>query len=256
MSPSPHLPAIAVGGSAAADNNVNKITNAVTGDGPIVQNVNQLPPSELGGASSSNNSGGFPSISDVLDVLLPPGSLAGMIWQVVKADSPSEAIHGVLDLLGYIPVLGEAADLSSAAMYANEGDKLNAGISLGAAIPFFGWAAAAWRSGKQAVKGAENVAERAAHGFPVDPPCVGKNSFVAGTRVLMAGGLTKPIEEVELGDQVVATDPESGRTESRPVVATIIGEGRRTLFACRSARMVKSVSPTALSEPIGIHSGQ
>ncbi|KZB80374.1 hypothetical protein AVL48_12800 [Amycolatopsis regifaucium] len=229
VSPSPHLPAIAVGGSVAADNNVNKITNAVTGDGPIVQNVNELPPSELGGAGRSNSSGGFPSISDVLDVILPPVSLLGMLWQLGKADSPSQLAHGVLDLIGYVPLLGEVADLSNAALYADEGDSLNAGISAAAAIPFLGWGAAAWKSGKQGVKGVQDVAERATHDFPVNPSCVGKNSFVPGTRVLMAGGLTKPIEEVQLGDQVVATDPETGRTESRPVVATIIGEGQKDL---------------------------
>ncbi len=51
------------------------------------------------------------------------------------------------------------------------------------------------------------------------------NSFAPGTRVLLADGSTRPIEEVELGDRVVATDPETGETASREVVATIIGQG-------------------------------
>ncbi|GAB3729789.1 polymorphic toxin-type HINT domain-containing protein [Amycolatopsis oliviviridis] len=170
VSPSPHLPAIAVGGSAAADNNVNKITNAVTGDGPIVQSVNQLPPSELGGASKSNNSGGFPSISDVLDTILPPGSLAGMLWQLGKSDSPSEFGHGVLDILGNIPVLGEVADLWNAAWYADDGDALNAGISMAAAIPFLGWGAAAAKAGKTGLK---NIGELTAG----VPPSVTRNAL-------------------------------------------------------------------------------
>ncbi|MGY5129796.1 hypothetical protein [Streptomyces nigrescens] len=42
-------------------------------------------------------------------------------------------------------------------------------------------------------------------------PCE-KNSFVPGTRVLMAGHRTKPIEDIRTGDRVIATDPRTGRT--------------------------------------------
>ncbi|XVV02659.1 RHS repeat-associated core domain-containing protein [Actinosynnema sp. CA-248983] len=48
------------------------------------------------------------------------------------------------------------------------------------------------------------------------------HSFVAGTRVLMADGSTKPISEVEVGDKVKATDPTSGETTDREVVGTIV----------------------------------
>jgi RHS repeat-associated protein len=47
------------------------------------------------------------------------------------------------------------------------------------------------------------------------------NSFVAGTRVLLADGTLKPIEKVEPGDTVVATDPASGKSENRQVTQTI-----------------------------------
>ncbi|MEU8852691.1 polymorphic toxin-type HINT domain-containing protein [Streptomyces sp. NPDC048564] len=46
--------------------------------------------------------------------------------------------------------------------------------------------------------------------------------FLAGTGVLMADGSTKNIEDIELGDKVVATDPESGETSEREVTATIV----------------------------------
>ena len=49
--------------------------------------------------------------------------------------------------------------------------------------------------------------------------CV-KHSFPPGTRVLLADGTSKPIERVRLGDTVLATDPESGRTVARKVVTT------------------------------------
>ncbi|MEV8517869.1 LamG-like jellyroll fold domain-containing protein [Dactylosporangium sp. NPDC051484] len=47
-------------------------------------------------------------------------------------------------------------------------------------------------------------------------PC-GKHSFDPQTRVLMADGSTKKIEDVEVGDQVAATDPETGATQPKPV---------------------------------------
>ncbi|MEV7549720.1 RHS repeat-associated core domain-containing protein [Amycolatopsis sp. NPDC089917] len=57
----------------------------------------------------------------------------------------------------------------------------------------------------------------------------GCNSFVPGTQVLMSDDTAKPIEEVTLDDQVQATDPETGETTARKVVATIIGEGQKHL---------------------------
>ncbi|WP_168200615.1 polymorphic toxin-type HINT domain-containing protein [Allokutzneria sp. NRRL B-24872] len=59
-----------------------------------------------------------------------------------------------------------------------------------------------------------------------EPPC---NSFTPGTLVLMANGSRKPIEHVKLGDQVLATDPVTGETGPRAVVATIIGSGTKQL---------------------------
>lgn len=55
------------------------------------------------------------------------------------------------------------------------------------------------------------------------------NSFVPGTTVLMADGSRKPIEEVRVGEQVLATDPITGTTVARTVVATIIGSGLKHL---------------------------
>lgn len=60
-----------------------------------------------------------------------------------------------------------------------------------------------------------------------------RNSFVAETHVLMADGTTKPIDEVEVGDMVLASDPETGRTEAREVVALITGEGEKNLVDVR-----------------------
>ena len=71
--------------------------------------------------------------------------------------------------------------------------------------------------------------------------CSASNSFVPGTKVVMADGSSKPIEEVELGDYVLATDPETGQTVSRKVVATVTGEGKRGWSRSPSTSMVRLV---------------
>lgn len=57
----------------------------------------------------------------------------------------------------------------------------------------------------------------------------GCNSFVPGTEVLMADGTAKPVEDVEIGDEVLATDPGTGRTEVKTVTAEITGDGSKDL---------------------------
>ncbi|WP_237407932.1 ricin-type beta-trefoil lectin domain protein [Streptomyces sp. M2CJ-2] len=59
--------------------------------------------------------------------------------------------------------------------------------------------------------------------------CPTDNSFVPGTKVLMADGTTKPIEEVKAGDKVVATDPKTGERRIETVTAEIKGEGLKHL---------------------------
>jgi hypothetical protein len=50
-----------------------------------------------------------------------------------------------------------------------------------------------------------------------DRPSCQLHSFAPGTRVLYADGSAVPIEDVELGDDVVATDPQTGETAAREV---------------------------------------
>ena len=61
-----------------------------------------------------------------------------------------EWVHGGLDLAGWIPGIGEVADLINAGLYALEGDWVNAGISALGIIPGLGDAAKAGRMGKRA----------------------------------------------------------------------------------------------------------
>ncbi|MEO3762946.1 Hint domain-containing protein [Streptomyces sp. B5E4] len=48
--------------------------------------------------------------------------------------------------------------------------------------------------------------------------------FAAGTRVLLADGGSKRIEDLEIGDRIVVIDPETGKTKVREIVATITTE--------------------------------
>jgi hypothetical protein len=55
------------------------------------------------------------------------------------------------------------------------------------------------------------------------------NSFLPGTPVLLADGTTRPIEQLKIGDLVVATDPAAGVTTAKSVTATITGTGDKQL---------------------------
>jgi hypothetical protein len=84
------------------------------------------------------------------------------IWGMV-----SGPVHFVLGAAGFIPGLGAVPDLLDAGVYALEGDAINAGLSLGAAVPFAGDAVKAGtiigKAGKQVAKvAAEKAAKEAA----------------------------------------------------------------------------------------------
>ena len=50
----------------------------------------------------------------------------------------SEAVHAVLDVAGFIPVVGAVADIANTALYIHEGDAVNAVMCGIAAIPGIG----------------------------------------------------------------------------------------------------------------------
>ncbi|MFD7789572.1 polymorphic toxin-type HINT domain-containing protein [Streptomyces nojiriensis] len=146
--------------------------------------------------------------------------------------------HMGLDILGLIPGYGEIADGANCGLYAlegvvdyfvptgREGMWLDAGLSCLSAIPIGGWATAPVKWAKWGEKYGpklRKVYDDLGSLFKKIPDCprAGRNSFPAGTRVLMGDGSTKPIEKVSVGDLVKATDPESGTTGPRRVEATI-----------------------------------
>jgi hypothetical protein len=62
----------------------------------------------------------------------------------------SDVTHGILDVVGMIPVVGEPANLIGAGIYAAEGDLISAGMDLAAMWPAGGQAATVAKYGKKA----------------------------------------------------------------------------------------------------------
>lgn len=52
-----------------------------------------------------------------------------------------------------------------------------------------------------------------------------RNSFLPGTHVLMADGTVKDIADLRVGDEVLGTDPRTGKTSPQKVTAEILGDG-------------------------------
>ncbi|GGW47395.1 polymorphic toxin-type HINT domain-containing protein [Streptomyces griseoloalbus] len=55
--------------------------------------------------------------------------------------------------------------------------------------------------------------------------CAKPHSFPSGTRVLLADGTTRAIEDIRIGDRIAASDPHLGLTATRPVTNTFTTEG-------------------------------
>lgn len=144
----------------------------------------------------------------------PEGRALDEAIAAARAEVLPDQAHTLLDLLGMAPVVGEPADLANCAAYGLEGDSLNAGLSCGGAIPFIGWGATAAKGTKKAVDAADaaNTASKSAEDV-VGAAC----SFAGITPVLMADGSRKPIQEVHVGDLVIATDPETGEQGAKAV---------------------------------------
>jgi RHS repeat-associated protein len=66
---------------------------------------------------------------------------APMLTSETLSEGAMSLAHAALDIAGIVPGIGEIADGTNAALYAYEGDYLNAGLSAAGMIPFAGWAA-------------------------------------------------------------------------------------------------------------------
>ncbi|MFF9243971.1 DNRLRE domain-containing protein [Streptomyces sp. NPDC014776] len=170
--------------------------------------------------------------------------------------SLSDIGHAALDVVGMVPVVGEVADVANGIWYAAEGNYVDAALSLTSAIPLVGYGATAVKAGKYAKKGleaadtandvrkaanrTEDAVDAANDARKVDAPTTKSpdkpdaktcktNSFLPGTQVVLADGSTTAIEKLKVGDQVVATDPETGDTEARYVTDARSHQGEKDL---------------------------
>lgn len=79
------------------------------------------------------------------------------------------------------------------------------------------WLAVGMIPGGKGAKVVDDVADAAEAGRAGEKAAKAACSFSGDTAVLMADGSKKPIKDIQVGDQVLATDPETGRTAARTV---------------------------------------
>ncbi|MDE6887893.1 MAG: hypothetical protein K2P45_04510 [Eubacterium sp.] len=166
-----------------------------------------------------------------------------------------DVVHGVLDVAGFIPVVGAAADVANAAIYAAEGDWGNAALSMVSAVPGVGdVAGAAGKVVKVAAKGASKAKKAGnavsktkkmtsflakAYGKAKDgakkimdkmnrmtqmlkqklfgkKACAGGKCFTGDMQVYTKNGF-RPIKEVRKGDDIYSRNEENGETGLRRI---------------------------------------
>ncbi|MEU1180446.1 RHS repeat-associated core domain-containing protein [Streptomyces sp. NPDC005820] len=101
--------------------------------------------------------------------------------------------------------------------------------------------------------------KKAAQALKKNKTCeIENHSFLPGTKVLLADGTSRPIEDVKLGDEVVVTDPETDETTVREVVGTIVTEDDKhfvdltvTTEAGTSAKLVSTTTHPFWAESEG-----
>jgi RHS repeat-associated protein len=135
----------------------------------------------------------------------------GCIKELTGNAAGLEGLQLALTAIGFIPVVGEWADAADVVLSLAQGDMSGAGWSALAIIPFLGAFAGAKRASDLTKK---------------IEAC---NSFIPGTLVQLADGTTKPIEDLVVGDIVLATDPQTGTTAPKEVAASIVGTGDKVL---------------------------
>ena len=169
--------------------------------------------------------------------------------------NPLEAIHGALDIIGMIPALGTVADALNTAVYLAQGDLANAAMSAISLIPLGGAVAAAgalfakygdeivqaavkhgdelaeaaYKNGEKAVDLFTDVSKKTDNADEIADLCKNGACFVAGTLILTTEGY-KPIEDIEEGDVVIATDPDTGETTEKKVVETFVNETDELIY--------------------------
>ncbi|MFJ9034802.1 polymorphic toxin-type HINT domain-containing protein [Streptomyces sp. NPDC102274] len=82
---------------------------------------------------------------------------------------------------------------------------------------------------KAAAKGAKAVASKILGKTGGTKAATVPKCFLAGTPILLADGTTKNIEDIQVGDKVLSTNPTTGETNAQPVTELLPSEGDKKL---------------------------
>ncbi len=133
-----------------------------------------------------------------------------------------DGLQVALDVAGLIPAVGEIADLGNAAISAARGDYAGAALSVAAAIPIAGWAAAPAKVARFAANRADDAL---AAGRLVKCKVTGTGCFVAGTQVWLSA--TVQDDPAPLQQQAAGVPDTSNNHDGSTLAATMLAE--RTL---------------------------
>jgi len=116
------------------------------------------------GSPTGNSTNGC---SDGIEGGVPDGDVNGQISDnlspistdpgITLGEGGIEAIHAIFDMLGIVPAFGEIFDLANAALYAMQGDYVNAALSGASAIPLAGYGATAIKMERRAAKAIQKI---------------------------------------------------------------------------------------------------
>lgn len=158
-----------------------------------------------------------PVAHDAKDPFSPWGALKG--GGKFVNDHKSGVGHGVLDVVGLLPVLGEPADLVNGTWYTAEHNYVDAGLSFFSAIPIAGYVATGGKVARYTNKGIKVGEDARGAGKDAEKLATGTcKCFPAGTTVDTSTG-AKPIEAIKVGDQVLARDQLTGKSQLRKVTS-------------------------------------
>ncbi|MFD0520134.1 polymorphic toxin-type HINT domain-containing protein [Paractinoplanes durhamensis] len=175
-------------------------------------------------AASSVASAATSAAKAVVDNAGTIATVAGTIATVAAFLPPPAQV--VAAAAGAVAAVAGAIDTAKSCV---GGDTMGCAMGIAGMVPGVRQAKTAAR-GIGAVKNAAKSGAKGRAARSAGDSCeLPGNSFVPGTPVLMADGSRRPIEDVQVDDEVIAVDPETGEAGARPVVATITGHGEKTL---------------------------
>lgn len=160
----------------------------------------------------------------------------GFFKKLVK--KVAKKVAKVAELASNIPgPIGAASAAISAGAYAATGNRAKAlEMTVSAAAAMVPGGRAAVKAGFAVARASGKVAARVGRSVvkAVRRGC--GSSFVPGTAVLMADGTTRPIDQIQVGDMVLASDTATGEVTAQPVINTIVSQGDKHLVRVTTAR--------------------